>query len=293
MRLDELRQLVKFELLIEGADIGALASRGLKSRAVIVGGDGGEGSVEWIIVVSSTEKVDRHGNQFPKILAGVEGERTTEDTWAIRTLFSEDPVSAIVVLAASLGRWKRVVPDRDVSPAAKAVIKRYYDANKDDYQKIDQDPYLEGDRRQYLQAIYLGPLPGFNLRAALQKGDALVNDTVIHDDPDERLNTPERVRSVLVKQMINGFGDAYQDPDRTKKPLPDFDKLFEKALTSKSAVDRSALMYKIEDGLRRRGSRHYKFTLAWATAHRDELDVFFQSIKNWANHIAPQLASAS
>lgn len=288
MRLDELRLLIELEMLVEGADIGALASRGLKTRGIVI--DNKNEDAEIIIVVSSdaTETYSRaHNSQLPKIMGAAEGERTsTLGVWQLRTLFADDPVTAVMLMTAALNHWEAVMPDFSVSPAAKAVMKRYYDANVGDESKIDD--HFDPNRRaeKYLKALYLGPIGSFDLNAALKIGDVTVNAAVDPQLPP--VKDTDRVKGWLGICSQHGFQTAYNDPDKTKRPLPDFASMLKKARAS--AIDRTHLMNKLNNILNApRDSRTRKQTLAWVNANREELDGLFANIKNWENTIVPLL----
>lgn len=220
MRLVELRQLIEWEMLTEGANIGALAARGLTSRGIVIDPNNGG---EIIVVVSKDKRVTyrlAHNSELPLIFGAAEGELVEPGVWRLRTLYADDPVSAVMAMTAALNRWKRVVPDHSVSPAAKAVIRRYYDANKDDPMKVDDNFDVERNALPYLKAAYLGPVAGFSLKTAIAQGDVAV-DAAINPE-NQPVKNADRVRGWLAQCAQHGFQDAFQDDSKTKRrPRPD------------------------------------------------------------------------
>jgi hypothetical protein len=225
MILSELRLTIGCELLMtEAASLEQVASRAARARGLVyfAGKDmpdeeesiiTGSDKLLSLIAVSPTE-VDKtsYPNVFPKVLGRVDAV-DYQDGWMINTFYSDDPQTAVFLMAASLHLLKRVYADFSVSPAARALIERYYNSYKDDPMRV-QLKFSKRSRGRmepdYLTAAYLGPLPNFNAAfdAALEVGDKLIKKLGI--DRDDAVDKLSKIGDV-------GFSKAYQDPMRTKK----------------------------------------------------------------------------
>lgn len=206
LTLHELRLVLDIELMNEALDVGRLANRGLGSRGIVVCPISG---AEYLVAISTQESETykiAHNASLPKVLGSAAGQQSGND-WRLRTLYADDAASAIMLLGAAVERWKRVVPDESVSPAAAAVINRYFQAYKDDPDRIE-NPDLGP-----LNATYLGPV-GFNLSAAEQHGDAAVTATVDPENPP--VKEPKRIRAWIQLLAQRGFDAAYRDNKKTK-----------------------------------------------------------------------------
>ncbi len=205
--LKELRQIVRLELFEEALDVGSAANKGLGSRGIVVQN---VHAGEYIIAVSMKELATyeiAYNGEFPKVLGSASGQRAG-DVWMLRTLYADDPVTAVMLLAAALERWGHVIPDDITTPASQAVIKRYFQTYKNDPQKI------ENADKGFLGATYLGPV-GFNMSSAEANGDKAVKDAI---DPDHIGKSEEgRVKTWLQIISKKGFEAAYTNMKRTKE----------------------------------------------------------------------------
>lgn len=206
LTLREFKQLVYFELLGEALDVGAMANRGLATRGVVVAdAQGGE----YLVAVSTKDSATypiAYDATLPKVTGSASGQNKG-DAWQLRTLYADDPSTAVMLLGAAIEHWQRVVPDDSVSPAAQAVIKRYFQAYQDDPKRI------ENADLGFLKATYLAPI-GFNLSAALANGEKAAADAV--DPATPPVKELGRVKAWLQIVAKKGFEAAYDDVKRTK-----------------------------------------------------------------------------
>jgi len=222
LSLNELRQLVYFELLGEALDVGAMANRGLATRGIVIAdAQGGE----YLVAVSTKDSASysiAYDSTLPKVVGSAAGKQEAGG-WRLHTLYADDPSTAVMLLGAALERWKKVLPDAAVSPAAQAVMKRYFQAYKDDPSRIElnADPERQAhgksiwqpDGDDFLKAAYLAPV-GFNLNAALANGEKAAADAVDTETPP--IKEIGRVRAWLQIIAKKGFEAAYDDVKRTK-----------------------------------------------------------------------------
>lgn len=206
LSLREFKQLLYFELLGEALDVGAMANRGLGTRGIVVADvQGGEYLVAVSLKDSATYPI-AYDAALPKVLGSATGQ-SKGDVWQLRTLYADDPVTAVMLMGAAIEHWRRVVPDDSVSPAAQAVIKRYFEAYKDDPKRI------ENADQGFLKATYLGPV-GFDFNKASGAGDRAVEAAV--DPATPPVKESGRVRAWLQIVAKKGFEAAYDDIKRTK-----------------------------------------------------------------------------
>jgi hypothetical protein len=188
----------------EGIDPGRIASRALANTGIVVGG---HADLQQLIAVSTAgNKPDK----VPEPIGSISGARSKAGVYRIVTLSANDPITAIFLLAAALTKWEVVVPSDEVSPAARAVMKRYYDAHSSDSDKIiknHSDTRRHTSTEPYMRAAYCGPIPGFDLEKALENGMAAMPD-------DSRENRWE-----LMDKAELSFINAYRDKKRTKRDV--------------------------------------------------------------------------
>jgi len=145
IRLSELRTTIAYAML-EGLDLSRIAKRNLNGRKIVMIDDP---SAEGLALV------DLKG----KVKASITADE--HNGWrVVRTLWSDSPVDAVTILMIALNVWKKLDPSNCVSPAARAVIQRYYDENKDDPSLVAQDLHgakAGGRIPAYLNAGYLSP----------------------------------------------------------------------------------------------------------------------------------------
>jgi hypothetical protein len=304
MLLGELRRYVAWELLFEVADVGALATRGLKSVGIVVKNADNR---QHVIAVSQTMGKSQqvaHGAWLPQVVGSVSGGMDEEDgdgtpAWTLHTLYADDPSSMIVLLATALARWKIVVPDHSVSPAAQGVLKRYYATFKDDPTRITQCFYRDEDFRAtqayqatpWLYAAYLGPVPGFDASAAKAAGDKAMAAAV--DPADVFVNSIAKVKALLQLVSLQGFDDAYADPDKTRiqppgstgGPVTTADEFSEMLYKAKTTSDNDKLVLYLMRALAAgENSRARKVALQWYHANRKQLDQQLEYEEMWAEH---------
>jgi len=204
-------------LLSEALNVAAMANRGLATRGLVT--QASAKSTESIVAVSAkqTEFYKSYGGEIPKVLGAAV---STQDLLGRRlnTLYADDATTAVMLLAASFEKWEWVVPDQSVSPAARQLLKRYFEEFKDDASKIQ----LGADTKRkdpndpdFLRAAYLGPV-GFELNRAVQTGEAAVIATIEPEDlsKEEIAN----VKDWVTNRAKKGFSEAYGDDARTKIP---------------------------------------------------------------------------
>ena len=204
-------------LLSEALNVAAMANRGLGMRGLVVTKTGS--STETIVAVSTKQTVfyrPYHGD-VPKVLgaavsvADLSGRR-------LKTLYADDATTAVMLLAASFEKWQWVVPDQSVSPAARQILKRYFDEFKDDPKMIELDADTkrkDPDDPVYLRAAYLGPV-GFDLGRAIGLGDQAVEAVIEPEDKSQE--ETENVKQWITNCAKEGFTAAYGDAARTKIP---------------------------------------------------------------------------
>ena len=176
---------------------------------------------ETIIAVSMKQKTAYRlafDSELPTILGAAVGEPAGDNTWRLRTLYAEDPTTAIMLMGAAIERWKRVLPDYSVSPAAQAVLKRYFEQNVDDPTKVevgaDSANRKDQNEADFLKSAYLAPV-GFDLGRAEDNGDAAVNSAVDANIPP--VKEARRVREWLRQLASKGFDEAYKSDIKTKR----------------------------------------------------------------------------
>lgn len=213
MRLDELRLLLSTEMLAEGGDVLSLAGRAAKNRAIIVcdavGSSIGD-SLNHAVIVT-----DLHCNPVAAASPGDDEVGTDGRNWTrLRELHGDSPFDTVLVLLAALVTWKRLVADRETSPAAQALIRRYWLANRGDPMRVYNDalprelaghvnlPMAYGEG--YMRAGYLEPPDAPDISAAFKRGMQLVK------------HNPRQVQSDTLSAAKEGFIDAYSDIDRTQ-----------------------------------------------------------------------------
>ncbi len=214
IRLSELRNYLSWQLL-EVADVGALASRGLKNCGIVDAGFDGSGEQD-LIAISLRSKQQLGPNNLPRVLGAVSGEVDEDNDgnqyFTLTTLYADDPSSMVVLLAAALSKWKIVVPDFSVSPAAQGVLKRYYQLFKDDPSKIKKLRKKETPT-PWLHVAYLGPVDGFDVKAAESSADEVIQQ-VVGENPDDYYGYRDVVKAIR-QISIQGFRSAYANPDKT------------------------------------------------------------------------------
>ncbi len=207
---DMLREAIRF-CLTEDVDVIAYANR-LASKVPLVFMDYGQR--QKLVALSSTDTVEAEEDidwcDHPKVIGMVEVRLKKEGICEVQMFFADSPQAAVTLLAASLEKWRYLVPDTEVSPAAQQVIKRYFNKHRGNPNKIssltDEVPY------DFLEAVYVGPV-GFDLQAALKAGANVVQECLPRNaTPDD----VENMRKQLDFSSDYAFGEAYYNPKKTK-----------------------------------------------------------------------------
>jgi hypothetical protein len=211
MKLRELRTLIRTHLLLNEGDVIDLANRMTSNRSVVVIRD----SVMVVISLNEVQKnrIGTYTTQVPNIpkVLGYANLDSQYGYWVVESLYADDPSTLVVLLSALLEHFEKLCPDAMLSPASSAVLKRYYDANKDDPTKIKQDACNRDSRHDYQRALYLGPV-GFNIDAAFSKSMAVIKKLVNNNS-----RKVEMVLEDIYATAVHGFKTAYNDPERTKQ----------------------------------------------------------------------------
>jgi hypothetical protein len=143
------------------------------------------------------------GNQF---IAGAElvpEEFLPEDWWLVNSLWSDSAPATMALLYAMLKTAKRIVPSTVISPAASAVVARFYKQYRDT-PVVEEDTF---DNKQYPPWIRAGYVWSDEIRGV--------------DVPIEEVTDPARM-SELTTHHGNGFAEAYDDKNRTKSRDPTY-----------------------------------------------------------------------
>ena len=226
-------------ILPEAFDVGSMASRGLSGRAIIIDPSEVAKDDQHIVVVSTTQKqptecIDKDTGDtrtvfIQKTMGFAAATRTTikhsqrdahdpRYVWQITTLYADDPITALMLLGTALHVWRAVIPDSFTSPAASALIKRYYDENKNDKNLIRRLTKHEhnddlDERGNHLNAIYMGPIAGFDPGAAIRLGDNIVKSSVKKSGV---MTSKKWVYTTYIVDASHGFDLAFRDPVKTK-----------------------------------------------------------------------------
>lgn len=224
VRIGDLRGVI-WEILLTEVNIAKILPRSARGKGLVVAPSFmGERLVA--IDDSREVKVNIKGEQIavPAIMGTLTGEQSGDD-WVINTLFAEDPATAVYLLGAALAKWGRVKPDIAVSPAARAVIRRYWESNKDNPDLVaqeEEDPDASLVRafggkstkqapEDFMSAVFLDPgnIPLSNM---LSSGDKIVDRFVAGD---ERVNSENDLMGVLDFGAAVGFSRAYASDKKT------------------------------------------------------------------------------
>ncbi len=265
--LDELRRFVQLQL-IEEAGVVDLANRQNRLAVVLV-------NKVHLIVISTSDVVKHQEIVIPKVFGIAIVEHKFDGYYQLTRLYADTAVASIVLLAATLEYWERVIPDTNVSPAAQQVIKRYYNQQKDNNTLIDPNfNTLNNSKLDYLNAVYLGPV-GFNIKNAFKLGYQAITVAA-------KKSSIEDVEDMLLDAALDGFDRAYDDNIKTKRTFDD--------LLNASATE--DLIAELERGLR--GGTTRAKTLAWLKIHGNEIqdqieDYDFKSRRAWETSIQPAL----
>lgn len=206
--LNELRSLVR-ELILSEANVVGYANSQIGNLGLF--------RAEFfqrisLVVISSKETLKEPHVSFPKPL-GLLTAAKHANAWRITKMYADSAPAAVMLLAAALESFKRVLADHDVSPAAQQVIKRYFDKNKADPAKIellgDKSRGKNGPEPDFLSAAYLGPV-GFDLNSALKHGEHVIDTYIETQDQAE-------VEAAIMNTAYDGFTFAYDSDSKTKR----------------------------------------------------------------------------
>ena len=188
IRLSELRTVLWAELLIE-VDLGKIAQRASRSgiRLVQFKSQSPYTATDCIVIVDKDN-----------VMGGISASRRNDGFYIIDKLWANRPTDAVVLLMSALSVWKKIDPSRTVSPAARSIIKRYYEESKDDPKRVQQ--HIGASRTRdtvpYLNAGYL------------DAGDFNAAPILVQED-----NRNEIWK--LYQSFEDGFDAACEDDDRT------------------------------------------------------------------------------
>ncbi len=263
--LYELRQIVRVHLL-EEAGVVDLANRQLSHIAIVT-------VKTSLIAVSTSEVVIHEGVPVPKVLGMAQADHEQNKDYRLRRLYADTAATSIVLLAAALEHWKRLLPDHSVSPAAQQVIKRYFEQNKGDPTRIELggDLYKDdtNEHADFLKAAYLGPV-GFDISRALSLGEKAIDNALTQSNDWTRDN----VYDMVIDAAYNGFDQAYSDDVKTKRS---FDDLFSDEASGLEG-NWYSLFKALAVGIQSGGTNKSK-AVAWAQRHADELLDIVEDLK--------------
>jgi hypothetical protein len=169
--------------------------------------------------------------------------RRDGDWYRIGTLWADSPVASVTILYAMLAHFKRIVPSSDISPAAQAVVKRFYSKYK------GTEVVVEGVDETQEEELGAGYVWSPKLLKVPVKVSKPKND-------EELAN--------LKNSVLEEFDKAYSNPNRTKRDDPDV------FLATRSIIElHNLLQYWISEG----GSKESQ-ALQWINSHIKELEDF-------------------
>jgi len=174
-----------------------------------------------------------------KVIGGI---TLQEDSgwYVVESLWSDSAAGAVTLLYSALEYYKMITPSNNVSPAARAVVKRFY--NKYKGTEIVVDDALYPGRVEELAAGYVW---SDKLRKVPVKVGTVVDEAeLVH----------------LWKSVIEGFSAAYSDPRKTKKD--DLEGFWLKK-NYQGLLDLAQRMFNV-------GKKRQVFE--WVKAHQEELE---------------------
>jgi hypothetical protein len=125
--------------------------------------------------------------------------------YKIDTLWADSPVAAVTLLYSILEHYKHILPSSNISPAARAVVKRFYNKYK------GTEVVVENITASEEGAVAAGYVWSPKLRK--------VPVQVAKPKNEEEINK-------LKGSVLKGFHETYSDPSRTKIVQSDPDVLF-------------------------------------------------------------------
>ncbi len=220
IRMGVFRQIL-WEALLHEVDISRLMPRVSKGRGLITTASF---MGERLVAISDVDSSPIDDIEVPTVVGSVSGIMSSNG-WVLNTLYADDPITAIYLLGAALAKWKNVTPDKAVSPAAKAVIKRYWDDNKDNPKLVSQteeDPAADLKKSlgwkssqlssgDFLSAVFHDP-GNIALDDMFSTGDQIVNKYV-SSNPD--LDSDDDVKDLIGAGAVMGFKSAYSSDKKT------------------------------------------------------------------------------
>lgn len=266
-------------LLFEVADVGALASRALRSTTVIdVDGDGTR-LVACSVSHRKTYDIGVGSIVLPRVVGSVECEPQGDSEAIVRTLFADEPSAAVLLLVVALGYHRYLKADHAVSPAAQALLKRYYDHNKDDRELVIKSTNKD---LGFLGATYKGPVPGpFDLRSALTSGDDLAKSFIDHSN--KAAETLSKVKGWIGVVASGEFGKAYSDPEKTGLTAPfrsveDLEEMLASTRDPRFVEDTRFLLDKLEFGADTSNAKLKDVVKKFISQNFEELSDLFDEV---------------
>lgn len=119
------------------------------------------------------------------------------DAWEVTQAWATDPRAAVALFGSCLVAKERLLPDSDLTPAAKAIIKRWYSRHKDD------GSIEPGPKRQVYDTD-----PAFNSIYTVPAG-------FTSPVPIEPVRQHDDIKHFLRRSVRQGFHKAYEDLSKT------------------------------------------------------------------------------
>lgn len=201
-------------LLIEdGGTIVKMAMRGARNNVVVDHTSDGE---DYVIVARKNDAGDLEAKAAA--IGSSEG-----GWWRLKYLYSNEPRTSVTPLAilAALARFKKIIPDIDVSPEAEKFIKPYYESNVGsdgvpNPELIEPDADAErvkknqDQNKPWLRAGYYLP-SGTESSIYKVKWEG---DNAVEEMAEKTGKSPEDIKDMLANSARSGFSAAY-DSERT------------------------------------------------------------------------------
>lgn len=75
------------------------------------------------------------------------------DAKVLHQFYADNPSAAIVLILGALAQWKTLVPDAQVTPAARKMIQTFWNRHKDDRDKVTPNFVKQGAEQGVMKAI--------------------------------------------------------------------------------------------------------------------------------------------
>lgn len=165
--------------------------------------------------------------EIPKVLGTVSAfpyAKGKAGAWVLHQFYADNPMNAIVLLSAAMKAFGTIIPDSSVSPAARNMIKTFYDKNKDDPNKITQN-FISGDGQENMSNKSNLDSDRWEhdfLNAAYHAGDEFPLDQFISTGremlrsyADKQGVSTSKVLVATARAMQQGWKEAYRDEKKT------------------------------------------------------------------------------